>query len=91
MIKYVNTPDKGRLNLRIEPTKNSGVILKIPYNTQLEVSYVNSDWCSTKYNGHTGYVMSQFLASEKTVTVKDLQQIYDSLKKTLETIEKVLK
>lgn len=49
MIRYVNTPDKGKLNLRIQPTTSSGVITKIPFNTQLEVSYVTDEWYLTKY------------------------------------------
>jgi len=35
--------------------------------------------------------MSEFLSNGKAVTRSDLQQIYNSLKSTLETIEKILK
>lgn len=91
MIRYVNTPDKGKLNLRIQPTTSSGIITKIPFNTQLEVSYVTDEWYLTKYKDQSGYVMSKYLASDRAVTVKDLQQIYDSLKATLDVIEKIIK
>ena len=90
MIRYVNTPDKGKLNLRVTHDKNSGVLARIPNNTKLEVEYVNSEWCNTEYNGIRGCVMSKFLSSEKTVTTEDLKEIYNSLKATLDTIEKIL-
>lgn len=35
--------------------------------------------------------MTEFLSNGKSITKSDLQQIYDSLKATLSTIEKILK
>lgn len=57
----------------------------------LEAEYYDSTWSKVTYNNYTGYVMTEFLSNGKAITKSDLQQIYDSLKKTLETIEKVLK
>jgi uncharacterized protein YgiM (DUF1202 family) len=88
---YVNTADKGKLNLRAEPSKIAKVLTQIPYKTQLEVEQIDNVWSKTTYNGYTGYVMTEFLSGAKTITKKDLQQIYDSLKSTLSTIEKILK
>lgn len=90
MIRYVNTPDRGKLNLRVTHDKNSGVLAKIPNNTKLEVEYVNDEWCNTEYNGIRGCVMSKFLSKEGAVTTEDLKEIYNSLKATLDTIEKIL-
>lgn len=88
---FVDTINKGTVNMRAEPSRKAKILTQIPYKTQLEAEYVNSEWSKVGYNGKIGYVMTEFLSSGKSVTKSDLQQIYDSLKKTLETIEKVLK
>jgi len=91
MTVYVNTTNKGSVNLRESTSKTSKILAQIPYGTSLEIEYVDSTWSRTGYNGKVGYVMTEFLSNGKPITKSDLQQIYDSLKKTLETIEKVLK
>ena len=91
MTVYVNTANKGTVNLREKPEKTGKVLAQIPYKTQLEVEYYDSTWSKAVYNGKTGYIMTEFLSSGRPVTKSDLQQIYDSLKKTLETIENILK
>ena len=88
---YVNTENKGTLNLRAEPSTSSKVLAQIPYGTSLELSPKNEIWSKTTYNNIEGYVMNKFLSSESNITKADLQKIYNSLKSTLETIEKVLK
>ena len=88
---YVETVNKGTVNMRAEPNRTAKILVQIPYRTSLEAEYVNSEWSKVGYNGKIGYVMTEFLSSGKSVTKSDLQQIYDSLKKTLETIEKILK
>ena len=91
MTAYVNTANKGTLNLRAEPSKRGKVLAMIPYRTSLEVEYVDSTWSKVTYNGQVGYVMTEFLSNGKSITHSDLEQIYNSLKSTLETIEKILK
>lgn len=91
MTVYVNTANKGTVNLRAEPSRTGKILVQIPYKTELEVEYVDSTWSKTTYNGKTGYVMTEFLSSGASITKSDLQQIYDSLKSTLAAIEKILK
>ena len=91
MSVYVNTDNKGKLNLREKPDVHGRILAQIPYKTELETIYVDDTWCKTCYEGKEGYVMTKFLSSGKSITKNDLQQIYDSLKATLATIEKVLK
>lgn len=91
MTVYVSTANKGSVNLRESTSKSSKILAQIPYGTALEVQYVDSTWSRTGYNGKVGYVMTEFLSNGKAITKSDLQQVYDSLKKTLETIEKILK
>jgi uncharacterized protein YgiM (DUF1202 family) len=90
---YVNTENKGALNLRAEPAISGKVLARIPYGTLLELRPKNETWSETTYNGITGYVMNKFLSTDlsPTVTKADLQKIYNSLKSTLQTIESILK
>lgn len=91
MTTYVNTANKGTLNLRATPESTSKILAQIPYHTTLEVEYVDNTWSKTIYNNQTGYVKTEFLANGKAITRSDLQQIYNSLKQTLATIENILK
>ena len=91
MTTYVNTTNKGTLNLRAEPSKTGRILAQIPYHTSLEAEYVDNTWSKVSYKGQVGYVMTEFLSNGKAITRSDLEQIYNSLKSTLETIEKILK
>lgn len=91
MTAYVNTANKGTLNLRATPDSKSTVLAQIPYHTTLEIEYVDSNWSKTTYKDQIGYVKTEFLSTGKAITRSDLQQIYNSLKQTLATIENILK
>lgn len=93
MKMYVNTANKGSLNLRIAPSTSKVVLAQIPYHTALEVEKISDEWSKTTYEGRTGYVMNMFLSEsiDTSITKEDLQRIYDSLKSTLQTIESILK
>lgn len=91
MIVFVDTINKGTVNMRAEPSRSAKILAQIPYHTNLEAEYVNNEWSKVGYNGKIGYVMTEFLSSGKSITKNDLQLIYDNLKKTLDTIEKILK
>lgn len=88
MTVYVNTPNKGTVNMRAEPNSSARVLTRIPYQTKLDATIVDSTWYQVSYNGKSGYVMSEFLTFDNT---NSLQEIYDSLKATLALIEKALK
>lgn len=94
MKTFVNTPDKGKLNMREAPLATAKVLARIPYGTQLEVGTTPAVWSEVTYNGIKGYVMNKFLGESNdvaTVTKADLKRIYDSLQQTLKTIESILK
>ena len=91
MIMVVRTSNKGPLNLRASTSTGSKIVAQIPYGTKLEVTTVNNLWYKTTYNGNEGYVMSQYLAETETTYDKTkLQAIYNSLKDTLNLIEKAM-
>ena len=88
MKTYVNTPNKGTVNLRTEPSTNSKVLAQVPYGTELEVSLATGDWSQVNYKNLNGYIMNKFLGDSDK---QQLQKIYDSLKATLKLIEEALK
>ena len=91
MKTFVNTANKGTLNLRAEPSPSAKVLARIPFGTELDVEFTSKDWSKTEYNGKVGYVMNEFLGDKTSVTKESLQKIYTSLKETLKIIEEVLK
>ena len=61
---YVRTDNGKTLNLREEPSKNSKVLLKIPYGDEFWVFEMRSDgWAYGHWGGQFGYVMSRYLSS----------------------------
>ena len=91
MKTFVNTANKGTLNLRAEPSSSAQVLARIPFGTELEAEFATNGWSKVEYNGKIGYVMNQFLGDKSYVTKESLQKIYTSLKETLKIIEEVLK
>lgn len=60
--KYAQvTTEQGRLNLRNGPSKNNGIIARIPQNAYVQVKTYGKTWCYVEYNGLAGYVMTEFL------------------------------
>ena len=90
MIVYVNTANKGTLNLRETPSGK--IIAQIPNGTKLEAQS-EGEWSKVGYNGKIGYVKTEFLSvsNDKIITKDDLKKVYDSLLLTLKTIETILK
>lgn len=91
MKTYVNTANHGSLNMRENPSSGAKVLTHIPYKTILDAEAVNDEWSRVSYNSVTGYVKTEFLSETKVVTQEELQEVYDSLKNVLKTIEKILK
>lgn len=54
----------GSLNLRADPTTSAKKLASIPNGTDLLVFTVhgNTEWFSTSFGGHSGYVMSRYVA-----------------------------
>ncbi len=67
----VNTV-KGPLNMRKTPSSKAAVIEEIPKDTYLQVTPYDDTWCSTEYNGKTGYVMTKFLAFVDPLPFREL-------------------
>ena len=91
MTVFVDTANKGAVNMREEPRVTARILMQIPYKTSLEAEYVTSEWSKVTYDNKQGYIMTKFLSNGKSITKSDLQQIYNSLKDTLAVIEKILK
>lgn len=59
---YVDHPDGTYVNMRNAPSKSTGaVIVRVPHGAKVTVLTPGSTWSQIKYNGKTGYMMTQFL------------------------------
>lgn len=55
----------GSLNLRSRPKAGSTILTTIPRQTQIGIISRGEPWSQVRYNGITGYVMTEFLTFEK--------------------------
>lgn len=72
--KYKVTPKQG-LNLRSGRGTKYSRLKVIPYNTQITISDVKSNWGKTTYGGKTGYVSMQYVS--KVTTSKSINMLAD--------------
>lgn len=59
---YVNTGNRGVLNLRALPNKNAACIGQYAYGTSVLVLYLSDGWAYVLAGGQYGYMMSQYLS-----------------------------
>ena len=64
----VVTTASGSLNLRLQPSRNAGVIAQIPQYATVQVQQIGSEWCYVAYQGQLGYVMTSFLSFDTHVS-----------------------
>ena len=71
---YVNCANGGKLNLRVGPSTESGIITRIPNGSQVEILTYGAPlgWAYVREVGKTttGYVMTKFLSNTKPATSK---------------------
>ncbi len=65
---------KGPLNMREAPSGKAVVLAEIPQDAYLQVAPYDDTWCSTVYNGKTGYVMTKYLAFVDVLSLRELSQ-----------------
>ena len=53
--------EKGKLNLRSEPSENARILTRIPENGSFTVITYGNKWCYAWYKGTYGYVMTKFV------------------------------
>nr|MBR4280425.1 SH3 domain-containing protein [Clostridia bacterium] len=59
---YVKHPSGSYVNMRNAPSKSTGTVLyRVPHGTKITVLTPGSTWSQIKYNGKTGYMMTQFI------------------------------
>lgn len=61
---YVQTENKGALNMRNGPGTNYQTIVRIPYGAEVMSSVYDNEWSKVVYKENTGYVMSRYLQKE---------------------------
>ena len=59
----VYTPNGGSLKFRAKASTAASVVVydNIPYGTVIEIISYGSTWCTARYKGRTGYVMTEYL------------------------------
>lgn len=51
----------GCLNLRVEASKTSLIIARIPNGASIDVHAMEGEWLAARYGSHTGYVMAEYV------------------------------
>lgn len=60
-LAVVHTEDGNPVRLRSTPSTKLPYIAKVPNGAQVEVLESAGEWATIRWNGHRGYMMSQFL------------------------------
>lgn len=55
------TTKSGKLNVRKQPNTTSSVLDRIPKGEMIALNGYKDGWYSIDYNGHSGYVSSEFV------------------------------
>lgn len=64
--------DNGKpVNFRKKPSTSAALVDQIPVGEQVEVTEEGSEWCSCKWRGKTGYIMTQYLIFGEYVPGED--------------------
>ena len=51
----------GTVNLRVGPSTNQRILIRVPLGKQVEILSPGEKWCKVKYGNTTGYMMAEFL------------------------------
>lgn len=60
----------SRLNLRVGPGLNYGILGSLPYGTTVELLSSENDWAKVKYDGQTYYVSAKYIKAASGEIVK---------------------
>ena len=60
---YVNVGAGQTVRLRATASSSGTVLINIPHGTAVQAEYFNTTWHRVKYNGYSGFMMSQYLTS----------------------------
>lgn len=63
----------GTVNFRENPSKSSRVIMRLFSGTPVSVNGISGDFCSVDYLGVPGYIMTEFLRFDETVSLPAIQ------------------
>lgn len=71
MIATTYTDNGKHVNFRKKPSRSAALVDQIPFGEQVEVTEKGSEWCSCKWKGKAGYIMTQFLIFGEYVPGED--------------------
>ncbi len=62
---WVNTPQRGFLNMLAGPSRNYQTVLQIPHASKVHVIHKQDQWYKLRFDGRTGWVNQRFLSAQK--------------------------
>lgn len=71
MVATVYSDNGKPVNFRNKPSTSAALVDQIPVGEQVEVTEKGSEWCSCKWKGKAGYIMTQFLIFGEYVPGED--------------------
>lgn len=72
MVATVHSDNRKPVNFRKKPSTSAALVDQIPVGEQVEVTEKGSKWCSCKWKGKAGYIMTQFLIFGEYVPGEDI-------------------
>lgn len=83
------------VNMRQNPDKNSGLMMRVPVGAIVTVTQDDGTWCKISYKNRSGWMMSNYLEYEGqggesyTVTSEEQQEVDRALKTIEEAVETI--
>lgn len=71
MVATVYSDNGKPVNFRKKPSTSAALVDQVPVGEQVEVTEQGSEWCSCKWKGKAGYIMTQFLIFGEYVPGED--------------------
>ncbi|MFT8323359.1 MAG: SH3 domain-containing protein [Bacillus sp. (in: firmicutes)] len=87
-VKYVNVDKGSSLNLRIKPSGNSSIIVKLAKGVSVTFYSETNGWAKVKVYGKEGYVSSKYLTESKTATTDSTTTVNKSSNNQIKSVIK---
>lgn len=79
------------VNLRSAASTKAGILMRVPVGSAVDVIEDSGQWCKIRYDGTTGWMMSNYLEysgqSDETNTIVLTDEEYEQIQKALQAID----
>lgn len=83
----VTAPSGSTVNLRVRANASASLVERVPIGSVVEVLGTGNKWSKVKYGIWTGYMMTQFLTTEKPETELTLEERVARLEQRVSALE----